>query len=225
MPGIWQGLRCQRESICRPASSVYWMTHDLPSTLAGRMMGSWQQHPLSRESPSSLENAGVGRAFVTCVSASKTFLKCSLPGRQRMRFLLTTLTWNEKISAPASSTPPSISTIPSSSDRRMACVSSSMLSCRHRWHVSEDARRRSDCLSRGWSARCRRRRDLAVCDRWWLVHRHERRGLRGSPHDSSRRPSSCLAQNREQHKPNAISMAGAALARNRSRRSDGARAG
>ena len=109
------------------------MTGDLPITLAARMMKPWQQHPLSRESPSSPENAGDDRAFATCVSASKTFLRCSLLGRQRIRFLLTTLIWSGRIFARASSTPPSISTILSSSDRRMKCGSSSMPSCHHRW--------------------------------------------------------------------------------------------
>ena len=135
-PGIRLFLDVSGKSVCDPVLSVCWMTGDLPITLAGRMMKPWQQHPLSRESPSSPENAGDDRAFATCVFASKTFLKCSLPGRQRIRFLLTTLIWSGRTSARVSSTPPSISTILSSSDKRMKCGSSSMPSCHHRWHGS-----------------------------------------------------------------------------------------
>jgi len=90
-----------REVHRRPGSSVYWMTRELPITPAGRMMVPWQQHPLSRESPSSPENVGGDRAFATCVFGSKTFLKCSLPGHQRIRFFLTTLIWSGKTSARA----------------------------------------------------------------------------------------------------------------------------
>ena len=136
LPGESRTGGCNGKSICDPVSSVYRTTRDLPITPAGRMMKPWQQHPLSRESPSSPGNAGDDRAFATCVFGSKTFLKCLLLGRQRIRFLLTTLIWSERTSARASSTPPSISTILSSSDRRMKCGSSSMPSCRHRWHGS-----------------------------------------------------------------------------------------
>ena len=135
-PGESRTGGCSGKSICDPVSSVSWMTGDLPVTPAGRMMKPWQQHPLSRESPSSPGNAGDDRAFATCVFASKTFLKCLLLGRQRIRFLLTTLIWSGRTSARASSTPPSISTILSSSARRMRYGSSSMPSCRHRWHGS-----------------------------------------------------------------------------------------
>jgi len=77
-------------------------------------MEPWQQHPLGRESLSSLENVGDGLAFATCAFALKTFWKCLLPARQKIRFLLTTLIWSGKTSARALSTPLSISTILSS---------------------------------------------------------------------------------------------------------------
>ena len=47
-------------------------------------MKAWQQHPLGRESPSSLENVGDGLAFATCAFALKTFWKCLLPARQKI---------------------------------------------------------------------------------------------------------------------------------------------
>lgn len=134
MQGFAAFFRWQREAHRRPGTSASWMTRDLPITPAGRMMEAWQHHPLSRESPSSPESAGGDRAFATCVFGSRTFLKCSLPGHQKTRFLLTTPIWSGKTSARASSMPPSISTIPSSSDRRMTCGSSSTLSCHLHWH-------------------------------------------------------------------------------------------
>ncbi len=126
--------RIRRHQRGRPGAFVQWMIRDLPITPTGRMIFPCQQHPLSRESPLSPENAGGDRAFATCVFGSRTFLKCSLPGQQRIRFFLTTLIWSGKTSARASSTPPSISTILSSSDRPVTCGSSSTLSCHLRWH-------------------------------------------------------------------------------------------
>lgn len=77
-------------------------------------MEPWQQHPLGSESLSRMENVGDGLAFATCAFALKTFWKCLLPARQKIRFLLTTLIWSGKTSARALSTPLSISTILSS---------------------------------------------------------------------------------------------------------------
>ena len=77
-------------------------------------MEPWQQHPLGSESLSRMENVGNGLAFATYAFALKTFWKCLLPARQKIRFLLTTLIWSGKTYAGALSTPLSISTILSS---------------------------------------------------------------------------------------------------------------